>query len=74
MRKLILLGLLINSIYSISQPNPQLFQNWYLTYIQGSDLSNGYNVSDIEPPISPTLTISDTFNFTGERGCNMFDG
>jgi len=55
-------------------PDPQLFQTWYLNTVQGSDLSTAYNVPDIEPEITPTLTISDTFNFSGEGACNSFGG
>ncbi len=74
MKNLALLKFIISSICCIGQPDPQLFQNWYLSYVQGSDLSDGYSVSGFEPPISPTLIISDNFTFTGVGACNTFEG
>jgi heat shock protein HslJ len=75
MKKFILLVLLLCSIHCFSQsPNPELYQTWYLRYIQSTDLSTPYTVSAIVPSIAPTLIISNTLNFTGMGGCNTFMG
>ena len=54
--------------------NPQLFQTWYLNFVQASDLDTPYNVFEIEPQISPTLTISNELNYNGVGACNTFEG
>jgi hypothetical protein len=54
--------------------NPQLFQTWYLNFVQTSDLDTPFNVFEIEPQISPTLTISNELNYNGEGACNAFEG
>lgn len=61
------------SSYS-QEPNPELFRTWYLYSIMGSDLSDEEFVTDINPPIVPTLTIYDTLEFEGEGACNGFFG
>ena len=38
------------------------------------DLAEEYVVSEIDPPISPYLLISEDFNFNGEGACNTFSG
>ena len=53
--------------------DPDIFQTWYLTdYIQ--DLGGEFDVSDVDPPIVPSLTISTTLDFTGVGACNTFSG
>jgi len=68
---------LFSALYSLScfsqEPDPQLFQTWYLSQIVG-DFSPSFNVSEIVPAITPTLTISNDLNFTGEGACNSFNG
>ena len=54
--------------------NPQLFQTWYLNFVQASDLDTPYNIFEIEPQISPTLTISNQLNYNGVGACNSFEG
>ncbi|MDN3677005.1 T9SS type A sorting domain-containing protein [Flavobacterium paronense] len=73
MKNLILLASLCCSINCFSQ-DPQLFQTWYLSSVQSSDLSPLTNVWQITPAITPTLTISNTLNFTGQGACNTFNG
>ena len=72
------LTILFSAIYSLScfsqEPNPELFQTWYLTYIQENDFATPYNVNEIVPAISPTLTISNNLSFSGEGACNNFNG
>ena len=63
------------SVNCFSQdPNPQLFQTWYLRFVQSNDLAPSYNVSAITPSITPTLTITNTLDFTGVGACNTFNG
>ena len=72
------LFLLILAIFSINcfaqQPNPNLFQTWYLHSVQASDGDKNYIVSEINPAITPYLTILENFNFTGLGACNSFEG
>lgn len=63
----------------VSQTNygqdPQLFENtWYLRSVQLDDLAPIYTVSEIDPPITPFLIISEDYNFNGEGACNNFNG
>ncbi|MCG2432130.1 T9SS type A sorting domain-containing protein [Aequorivita xiaoshiensis] len=75
MKYILLTILFCYSINSVAQdPNPELFQTWYLYYIQSDDLNTEYEISEIEPPIAPTLTISENFDFNGEGACNLFYG
>ena len=64
------------SINCFSQePNPDLFQTWYLSSVLVSDGSEPiYIVSDIEPEITPTLTILEDLSFYGTAACNTFNG
>jgi hypothetical protein len=55
-------------------PNPDLFQTWYLNSVQASDLDPFFEVSEIEPTITPTLIIDENYNFSGEGACNSFSG
>lgn len=75
MKKLFLLASIVYSINCFSQdPNPLLFQTWYLRTVQSNDLAPIYDVLSIVPAISPTLTISNPLNFTGVGACNTFNG
>src|SRR5690554_4416496 len=75
MKHILLTILFCYSINSVAQdPSPELFQTWYLYYIQADDLNTEYEISEMEPPITPTLTISQNLNFNGEGACNLFNG
>lgn len=54
--------------------NPDLFQTWYLTYLQNNDFAPSYQVADIVPAITPTLTVSSDLNFNGQVACNGYSG
>lgn len=56
------------------EPDPNLFQTWYLTFVQASDLGIPYVVSEIDPAIAPFLTISENYEFSGQGACNSFNG
>lgn len=53
--------------------HPDLYQTWYLTNYN-MDIMGDFEVSDIEPTINPTLTISENLDFSGEGACNTFNG
>lgn len=75
MKNLLVLISIFWTINSFSQnPNPDLFQTWYLRYVHSNDLSTPYTVSGIVPSIAPTLTISSNLTFTGTGACNTFNG
>ena len=70
---------LISIIYSINcfgqEPNPELFQTWYLYSVMASDASpDPYIVSEINPTIIPSLTIVEDLTFSGIGACNSFNG
>ncbi|GGG44158.1 T9SS type A sorting domain-containing protein [Bizionia arctica] len=57
------------------EPNPDLFQTWYLYSVMASDGTPApYVVSEIEPTITPTLTILEDLTFYGTGACNTFNG
>jgi len=61
------------STFAFSQDsNPDLYQTWYLYYLDADGLI--YNIPDINPPISPYLTIEQNLEYNGEGACNSFDG
>jgi hypothetical protein len=75
MKNYSLIAILFANLFCFAQePNPDLFQTWYLTHAQGSDIEHYINVSEISPSITPTLTISDDYSFTGTGACNTFSG
>lgn len=77
MKHLLLLISLVCSIDCFSQdPNPQLFQTWYLYDIYSSDDNIHHPVSAVTPPISPYITFTNTptLSHNGQGACNMFNG
>jgi heat shock protein HslJ len=76
MKHFLLSILIICSINCLAQePNPDLFQTWYLQSVLVSDGAEPtYIVSDIEPNITPTLTIMEDLTFSGIAACNTFNG
>lgn len=78
MKHLFVLASIICSVNCFSQdPNPELFQTWYLSSVTSYDSSPGYGVRYIDPAITPTLSISTspaTLVFTGTGACNTFNG
>ena len=58
-----------------SAQDPRLFENdWYLYEVMSSDLGTLFEVSLINPPITPYLTISEDLSYSGEGACNTFNG
>lgn len=53
--------------------NSDIFQTWYLTNYS-LDLGGAFDVSDVEPPISPSWTFTENLEYTGEGACNTFSG
>lgn len=71
--------LLISLVFSVNcfaqEPDPDLFQTWYLESFYVSDgAPNTIVVSEIHPSISPTLVIDSDFQFTGMAACNSYSG
>lgn len=54
-------------------PDPQLFNTWYLTEIR-ADLSDSEFVQDVLPLITPFITIEASLDFYGEAACNGYGG
>jgi hypothetical protein len=50
-----------------------LYSDWYLTSYE-LDLGDHIAVSSITPHISPSLTINNNLEFSGEAACNTFIG
>ncbi len=73
MTKILLFTTLLIGFLSFSQdPDPDLFQTWHL--IEYHNEMSDYSVSDVNPPISPTITITNSLDFTGEGACNEYSG
>ncbi len=54
--------------------DPDLYQTWYYLYQEGDLGAPGDFVWDIEPPITPYVTISESLEFNGFGACNSFSG
>ena len=75
MKQFLLFLSLICGLLSYSQaPDPRLFQTWYTSFVQDTDLSPSYIVAAIIPQITPTLIISEDMTFSGTGACNTFTG
>jgi len=74
MKRLLILILLfsIGSSVNAQDPDPDLFQTWYVYYFE--DDAFMVEVSQINPPISPHITITENLDFLGEGACNSFNG
>ena len=73
MKKLLLFTSLLIGFTSFSQdPDPDLFQTWHL--IEYHYEMSDHPVSGVNPPISPTITITNSLDFTGEGACNEYSG
>lgn len=71
--------LLITIVYTTTlhaqEPDPDLFQTWYLQSVFESDaIPEPYIVSEIEPGINPTLTIDTDLTFSAMAACNSIYG
>ena len=73
MNKLLLILILGLFSFKGTAQDPELFRTWYLTSIE-VDLGDEIFVENINPPISPTLTINDFLEFDGNGACNGFGG
>lgn len=65
--------LTIFSIFEAFAQNPAIFDTWDLYGIE-IKFSPTVLISDIEPPISPVLTINENLSFNGFGACNSFSG
>lgn len=75
MRKItiLLFGFLIGFQCFGQDPDPEIFKTWSLYKIE-IKFSNGLLISEVDPPISPRLTISESLEFNGFGACNEFSG
>ena len=73
MKKLLILIILIANASTINaqDPDPDLFQTWYLQDIW---LEFGPPLHLLDPPIYPYLVISESLDFSGQGSCNTFTG
>jgi heat shock protein HslJ len=72
----LLIFVILFSIWSngaAQDPDPDLFQTWYLTYVRASDLDTPIFVTDVVPPVSPYITISEDLTIIGDGPCNSFE-
>jgi hypothetical protein len=69
---LFLFGLFYGVQSFAQDSNPDLFRTWYVTEVQSNFIT--WDVIDITPRISPTLVLTETFNFSGEAACNIYTG
>jgi len=76
MRHTLLILMIVHSTTLFAQePDPDLFQTWYLHSVFASDATpEPFIVSEIEPGINPTLTIEQDLTFIGTGACNSFSG
>lgn len=69
---LLLFAAILISAQSFGQ-DPDLFQTWYLkSYVYDPGMI--YYVNDVEPHISPTITIDPNLDFWGIAACNDYFG
>lgn len=72
--KKLFLGLLMASLsVPVFAQDPDVFGTWDLFRIEVK-FSQGLQISEVEPPISPWLTINEDLEFEGFGACNSFSG
>lgn len=74
MRSFLTFLLFLSGWAVFAQPNPDVFQTWYPKEVLPTDLDDLWVISQITPPISPTLTIYEDHSFEGVGACNTFQG
>ncbi len=75
MKKILLVIIIFLSVNCFGQnPDPNLFQTWHLSFLQLSDDDTPYSIPGIDPQITPTLTISQNLQISGNAACNSFTG
>ena len=72
--QLFLTVLLISFTSAAQGSDPQLFRTWYLINVAESDDDVIREVAEIEPPITPNITISENLEIYGNGACNTFNG
>ncbi len=74
MKKQLVVFLICLCFQSVSGQDPDVFQNWFLYYTYSENPQHTFIVSDIEPPIQPTLLVDQTLEISGMGACNSFTG
>lgn len=72
--QLFLTVLLISFTSAAQGSDSQLFRTWYLINVAESDDDVIREVAEIEPPITPNITISENLEIYGNGACNTFNG
>jgi Secretion system C-terminal sorting domain/META domain len=63
---------LVSTVQCLAQePDPDLFQTWYLQDIY---LEFGPPLHLLDPPVYPFLVIAENLGFSGQGSCNTFTG
>ena len=73
MQKLLLLSICLLLSAQVFGQDPALFKTWDLYQIE-IKFSQGVLISDVEPAITPKLTIDSSLAFSGFGACNSFSG
>ncbi len=73
MRKILLIILISFFSFQSFAQDSELFKTWYL-YRMDFDFGEPQYVENIDPVISPYLTINESFEFNGFGACNSFSG
>ena len=73
MKKLLLLFYFVFITYNVFAQDPGIYGSWELSRIE-IDANPGVEISEIEPPIAPWLTINELLEFNGFGACNSFFG
>lgn len=75
MKKIILsITILFSALANAQNEDPNLLKTWYLTFVQATDFAPAYTIADVNPPIAPTLTVSEGYVISGVGACNTFTG
>ncbi len=69
----VVFGILIGFQAFGQNPDPELFKTWNL-YKMEIEFGGTLVIADIDPPISPHLTIYQDLSFEGYGACNSFSG
>ncbi|AFL80498.1 heat shock protein [Aequorivita sublithincola DSM 14238] len=75
MKKILPLLLIVFMVLPMlaQNPNPELFKTWNLHKIEW-DFGGALYIANIDPPISPYLTVNEDLSFEGCGACNSFSG
>lgn len=73
MKKLLLLLYTLFIPFYLFAQNPEIYGYWELSAIN-VDVNPPFEISEVEPPITPWLSINDLLEYNGFGACNSFSG